>query len=254
MEEKRIQLPEGTLCYLEAGTGPTLLFLHGAIATAHAYEPILRLLSKDYRVLAPIHPGHGDSFRLPRSWTAQAFADFYRRVMVRLAPEPTILLGHSFGGTLTLLLAATGMGKQVIVMDAPCLPFALAPKDYLRALVVEAEDVVRQRQNLNHVMETAAAAGTLAATIIRHPEDIPMLFRQGPKLDITNELGKIGIPVDIFWGVNDQLVPVSVARMMASIIPHSRLTIFPNRGHNYAVTDPEFTYAELMKAVCQTGR
>lgn len=249
MEEKRIQLPEGTLCYLELGNGPTLLFLHGVIATAHAYEPILRLLSKDYRVIAPIHPGHGGSFALPRSWTAHTIADFYLRVIACLATEPTLLVGHSFGGTLALLLAAAGMGKQVIVMDAPCLPFALAPKDYLRALVVEAEDVVRQRQSVNHILETASAAGTLAQTIIRHPEDIPMLFRQGPKLDITKELGKIAVPVSIFWGANDQLVPVAVAHTMASIIPHSTLLVFPDRGHNYAVTDPEFTYRELRKAL-----
>lgn len=252
MQEKHIRLAEGDLKYLELGSGPTLLFLHGAIATAHAYEPLLASLAKQYHIIAPIHPGHGGSFTPPASWTVYAFADFYRQVVARMKISPALLMGHSFGGTVALLLAAGAMGKRVVVMDAPCLPFALSPPDYLRILVAEAEDVLRRRGNLSHIMETAAAAGTLAQTVIRHPEDIPMLFRQGPKLDITKELRSITVPVDIFWGANDQLVPISVGQTMVSIIPHSRLLVFPNRGHNYAVTDPEFTYREFMKTFSKT--
>lgn len=252
MQEKSIRLAEGDLKYLEMGTGATLLFLHGAIATAHAYEPFLARLATQYHVIAPIHPGHGGSFAMPASWTVYAFADFYRRVVVRLKISPALLMGHSFGGTLALLLAAGVLGKRAVVMDAPCLPFAISPPDYLKILVAEAKDVLRRRGSMDHVVETAVAAGTLAQTVIRHPEDIPMLFRQGPKLDITKDLRGITVPVDIFWGANDQLVPVSVGRTMASIIPHSRLLVFPNRGHNYAVTDPEFTYREFMKTFSKT--
>ncbi len=249
MVEKTWESPQGKVFYLVDGCGPQLVFFHGAIATAHAYEPLLMLLARDYQVVAPIHPGHGQSFSLPAAWKLGDFTNFYRDFFTRLNISPKVLLGHSFGGTLALLLAANGVGKQVIVMDSPALPFSLAGADYLRAMLEEAKDVLRQRRDLARLSETALAAGTLLATVARHPEDIPLLFRGGPKLDISKDLARIKVPVEVFWGANDQIVPLAMGQKMHALLPRDHFTVLAGRGHNYPVTDPEFTYRQLLPSL-----
>ena len=44
---------------LTAGSGPPLLLLHGAGASADSFLNLIPLLANDWRILAPDLPGHG---------------------------------------------------------------------------------------------------------------------------------------------------------------------------------------------------
>jgi pimeloyl-ACP methyl ester carboxylesterase len=249
MEFKRIRMAEGEISYLELGTGPDLLFLHGAVTTAEAYIPLLLLLSKTYHVLAPTHPGHGDAFPIPRDWKLVDFIRFYQDLFIELNFSPEICIGHSFGGTLTLLLAAEGTGNHVVAMDAPGLPFTFDVNEYAGALMKEAREALNKRRNVQGFLEASKVASTLVHTVVRHPNSISLFTKQGPKFNIYHELQKITIPVDLLWGERDRVVPLEIAEKMKKFIPHVYLTVFPNFGHNYPVTDPEFTYREIMKVI-----
>jgi pimeloyl-ACP methyl ester carboxylesterase len=249
MTLKKIRLAEGEISYLELGIGPDLLFLHGAIATSVGYIPLLTLLSKTYHVMAPIHPGHGPSFSIPKDWKLNDFVRFYQDFLIETGCSPEILLGHSFGGTLALLLAAGGLGGQVIVMDSPGLPFQFELTQYIKALIIEAKGVIDKRPDLGKTLEATKAAGTLFQTLARHPDVLFLFTKEGPKFNIHRELTRITIPVTIFWGEQDHVVPLQIGSVMKQIIPNARLTVFPGLGHNYSVTDPEFTYREIMKVI-----
>ena len=249
MELKKIRMAEGEISYFELGAGPDLLFLHGAIATSEGYIPLLTLLSKTYHVIAPIHPGHGPSFSIPKDWKLNDFVRFYQDFLIEVSCTPTILLGHSFGGTLALLLAAKGFGNQVIVMDSPGLPFQFDLTEYVKALIIEAKQVIDKRPDLAKTMETTKAAGTLFQTLAHHPDVLFLFTNEGPKFNIHRELQRITIPVTIFWGEKDHVVPLEIGTIMEQIIPHAKLTVFPGLGHNYSVTEPEFTYQKIVKAI-----
>lgn len=247
MELKKIRMAEGELSYLELGSGPPLLFLHGAIATSEGYMPLLTLLAKQYHIVAPIHPGHGVSFPVPHHWKLVDFVRFYQDFLLEISFSPIVFIGHSFGGTLALLLAAQGVGAQVIVMDAPGIPFKFELAQYVKALVVEAKEMIEKQPGLAHVLETTKAAGTLVQTLSHHPDALLLFTNEGPKFNIHRELEHISVPVTIFWGELDHVVPLEIGEIMHQIIPHARFIVFPGRGHNYSVTDPEFTYQEIMK-------
>ncbi|MFZ5845633.1 MAG: alpha/beta fold hydrolase [Patescibacteria group bacterium] len=249
MREKSLDLPQGQIFYLTGGQGPPLLFLHGAIATPKAYQSLLDLLTRSFKVISPLHPGHGKSFSLPNSWQLTDFSNFYEDYLAKLKFKPEIIIGHSFGGTLALLLGSRGIGAKLVVMDAPALPFALTPGEYFKAMLEETRLLLKQKPDQEKLAKTARAAGTLVETVVKHPGDIPLLFREGPKLNISQELRKIKIPVAIFWGGKDKLVPLTVGQQMAALIPKSTLTIFSERGHNYPVMDPEFTSQALRKSL-----
>jgi len=249
MDLKKIRLSEGEISYLEAGTGPDLLFLHGAIATSEGYLPLLTLLGQTYHIIAPIHPGHGVSFPVPRDWKLTDFVRFYQDFLIEVSCTPTILLGHSFGGTIALLLSARATGTQVIAMDAPGIPFQFELAQYAKALIVEARQMIEKRPDLEQLLETTKAAGTLVQTMAHHPDVLFLFTKEGPKFNIHRELRRITSPVALFWGELDHVVPLEIGTIMEQIIPNAHLTVFPGLGHNYSVTDPEFTYQEIMKAL-----
>ena len=251
MSLKSVRLAAGQLYYLEEGIGDTVLFLHGAFATSEAYAPLLTLLSTCYHVVAPIHPGHGKSFSLPKDWKLNDYVSFYESFLADIDFSPRYLIGHSFGGTIALLLAACGIGKHAIVLDAPGLPFQFKLTEYTKALLEETKDVLQKRSDKKQFLDTTKAAGTMFQTAILHPDAFSLFTKHGPKFDIYKELKRIAIPVDILWGEDDRVVPVEVGKQIQQFIPHSHLCVFPHRGHGYPITDPQFTYELIQNVIRQ---
>ena len=249
MALQKIRLSEGEISYIELGSGPDLLFLHGVLATSEAYIPLLSLLSASYHVIAPTHPGHGESFPIPGDWKLADFTRFYVDFLTEIGVAPAILIGHSFGGMITLLLARQGIGSHVIAPYAPGLPFYFTITAYMQALMREAKAAIDKHPDRTQFMEMTQAAGTFLDTVTHHPYTPSRLAKDGPKFNIHKELRDITIPVDLLWGETDQIVPVRVGEMMKKIIPHAHLTVFPGLGHGYVVTDPKFTYEEIMKVI-----
>ncbi|MBI5619626.1 alpha/beta hydrolase [Candidatus Gottesmanbacteria bacterium] len=248
MEEKRVALSVGELVYLEGGKGEPLVFFHGAIATPRAYLPFLTLFAKHYRVIAPTHPGHGDSFAITNDWELEDFIATYQNFFAALNVSKFAIVGHSFGGTLALLLANKGRAIQVIAMDPPGLPITFTMHSFLRAKKKELRAILN-RPDRKQIQEVIAAAQTLIYTARRHSKELSWFMTKGPNFNIAEDLAKIQIPTAYFWGEEDGIVPVSVGKTMHELTPGSTLDIFPGRGHNYPVFDPEFTYRQLMSVI-----
>jgi pimeloyl-ACP methyl ester carboxylesterase len=247
MELKCIRMAAGVLPYYELGKGNDLLFLHGSIATARAYAVLLNFLAQHFHIIAPIHPGHGESLSIPRDWKLVDFVRFYKDVLIELNFSPTILIGHSFGGTVALLLSVQHIGSRVIAMDPPGLPFTFDITQYGKALIAEGRRILRKRPDKERFLELTKAAGTLIQTAVRHPSELSMFVSQGPRLDIYRELKKISVPVELFWGEKDEVVPLAIGQKMIQFIPTAHLTVLRGYEHNYSVTYPEFTYKEIKK-------
>lgn len=62
---KSITLGSGEISYIDAGSGPTILLLHGAPVTALGFVRVVRELQAHYRVIAPDLPGFGRSTMSP---------------------------------------------------------------------------------------------------------------------------------------------------------------------------------------------
>ena len=64
MEWKTVRTHHTPVRYLEAGSGPALVFLHGAGGVT-SEDPFLNALAENYHVYAPLIPGYGDSEAIP---------------------------------------------------------------------------------------------------------------------------------------------------------------------------------------------
>jgi pimeloyl-ACP methyl ester carboxylesterase len=245
MEEKIVELSRGLVPYLVGGSGPTILFFHGAIAMPQAYLGLFKLLEKNYRIYAPTHPGHGNAFSITKDWKLDDYIDTYQEFIKNVEITPHIIMGHSFGGLLSLLLAPFFLQATLVVMDAPGLPLPFTVKDYVMFMFKEAEDLIKQRPDLAALQETVPAAGTLLYTIVRHPEDMTWFPERLPTMDISDYLKSVKNKTILLWGNDDKIIPIEIGKKMEELLPHSRLITLFNKGHLYPVTDPQITYKHI---------
>ncbi|HEY3338912.1 MAG TPA: alpha/beta fold hydrolase [Propionicimonas sp.] len=100
----------------------TIVLVHGLWMTPKSWDTWIGHFRKaGHEVLAPAWPGIGD--RTPQQVRAdpealkgiglKAIADHYERIIVAL-PERPIIMGHSFGGALTQMLADRGLGRAYV--------------------------------------------------------------------------------------------------------------------------------------------
>lgn len=96
------------LHYLERGTGPTLVLLHGNGVTSEDFEysGLIERAAEHYRVIAFDRPGFGYSQR-PRSrvWTPQAQARLLHHALQEIGVDSAIVVGHSLGTLVALSMA-----------------------------------------------------------------------------------------------------------------------------------------------------
>src|SRR5690606_22194806 len=115
------------LHYLEYGDGradnarPVLLCVHGGAAHARWFDFIAGDFLSDHRVLALDLRGHGESaWADPPDYSYERYAADLAEVVERLALREFTLVGHSMGGTVSLVYAARypGRVKRLVVVDS----------------------------------------------------------------------------------------------------------------------------------------
>ncbi len=102
---------------------PVMLCMHGSAAHAHWFDFVAPGLTNDYHVLAPDQRGHGDS-----EWDRSAEPEYnYDRyaadihaLIEKLDLRDFVLVGHSMGGLVSIVYAATypGRAKAFIMVDS----------------------------------------------------------------------------------------------------------------------------------------
>jgi pimeloyl-ACP methyl ester carboxylesterase len=96
------------LHYVERGTGPALVLLHGngVLASDFQTSGLMDKAAEHYRVIAFDRPGFGYSER-PRSkvWTPQAQARLLHHALQEIGVDSAIVLGHSWGTLVALSMA-----------------------------------------------------------------------------------------------------------------------------------------------------
>jgi pimeloyl-ACP methyl ester carboxylesterase len=98
----------GRLHYLDWGdpAHPAVVFLHGGSAHAHWWDFTLPLLADRYRCIALDLRGHGDSARpADGDYALGSHADDVCAAIDTLALQRPVVVGHSFGGFVAMVVA-----------------------------------------------------------------------------------------------------------------------------------------------------
>ncbi len=108
------------LQYLTAGEGPVVILLHGYTQTSRMWRPIIPLLAKKFRVIAPDLPGIGDS-AIPASGLDMKTASLRIHSLAKsLGVEKARVVGHDIGLMVAYAYAAQfpTETEKLVVLDA----------------------------------------------------------------------------------------------------------------------------------------
>ena len=113
------------LAYDVAGSGdPPLLLVHGWTCDHTYFAPQFEQFRRDHRVITVDLRGHGESDKPEQAYTMAGFADDLAWLCRALALEKPVVIGHSMGGTIALVLAAhhPELPAAVALIDSSILP------------------------------------------------------------------------------------------------------------------------------------
>lgn len=236
--------------YGTAGTGPPVVFLHGWGIDDRAYEPVLRrLASEGVRVVAPALPGFGGTAAL--SGDRQSFAGYAEWLAAFLdavdVDEPAVLVGHSFGGGVAIVLAhdqPSRVGGLVLVNSVG--GSAWRKGSTLRSMTERplwdwglhlSRDLFPIRQ-LTRVLPVIAAEAL--PNLVRDPRAFWRAAGIARTADLTAELEDLrhrGLPVVVFWGARDRVIPEASTDALCEALGVRRTTL--SAGHSWLIVEPD---------------
>lgn len=254
---REVSTPSGVLRYHEAGTGPTLLLLHGSgpgVTGRRNYRGNLEVFARHFRCLVLEFPGFGvsDDFGGHPMVDAQgavvAFAD-------ALGLDRVDVIGNSMGGGVGINFAIhhpDRVGRLVTIGGIGTNIFSPGPSegirllqefteeptrqrliDWLRSMVYDpalvTEELIEERWALATDPETLAAArrmygkAAFAAMLqMMRAADVPMPWAL---------MHKVTAPTLLTWGRDDRVSPLDMALVPMRTIPNAEFHVFPNCGH-----------------------
>jgi pimeloyl-ACP methyl ester carboxylesterase len=243
--------------YLEAGSGPAVVLLHGLGATNASMLPTFMALSKRYRVLAPDLPGSGDSGKPRGAYDAPFFARWLTAFLDATECSSAHLVGNSMGGRVALetaLVAEHRVGRLVLL--APSLAFRkfrqAAPLVRLLSPEMGVVPVPLLRPYVRHSIqslfvkpERLDAAWHDSATdeflrVFAEPRGRVALFAAARQIYLEtpfgpdgfwNRLPSLRVPSLFVWGSGDRMVPAAFSRHVQRALPKARSVIIPECGH-----------------------
>jgi len=249
VELKTVQTPHVPVRYFEGGTGPDLVYLHGAGGVT-AEDPFLGALAASHHVYAPLVPGYGDSEEAPEIRDMLDFTLHTWDVVEALGLKDPILVGHSMGGMIAAEMAAiahTEIAKLCLVApaglwrdDQPVVDiFSKLPFELPGLLFHDAEKGQRLMTAGRGNMEDPEFLKQFLVMNARRLGMAGKLLFPIPDRGLSERLHRITAKTLIVWGAEDALIPATYGAAFRSAISKSRLVKVPKAGHAVGQEKPE---------------
>jgi pimeloyl-ACP methyl ester carboxylesterase len=233
------------LAYEERGSGFPVVFIHGLTFNRETWRPITDRLADRCRCIAVDLPGHGASTGLPRSM--EEVRDEVHRLVGDLQIERPVMVGHSWGGGMVTMYAASYPVAGVVNVDQTLdiEPFARMLQQIGPALrgpnFAAAFEPIRQSIGVELRPEPLRAS-TLATQTVRQelvlaywndpfqqsPEDLQALIDKGVR--------QITVPYLAIFGHH---LSDDERERLQDRLPTLELEEWPDRGHMVHLMEPD---------------
>jgi pimeloyl-ACP methyl ester carboxylesterase len=105
IEVRHVTIHGHRRAFVQMGSGPALLLLHGLGCEHTTWDPVIRQLARKYTVIAPDLLGHGASDKPRADYSVGGYANGMRDLLTVLGVDKVTVVGHSFGGGVAMQFA-----------------------------------------------------------------------------------------------------------------------------------------------------
>lgn len=244
---------EQTLNYIELGSGPPLLLLHGLFDSQKSWQRLIPFLSDRFKIYAIDLPGFGKS-PLPATWT-KSISGMIESVLTFLDEKEVgsvSLLGSSMGGGLALGIADLLKTRieRIILMNPYALPdLPLAARSAQRNIVGRILPYLLQKSAMRRCAKSILTRSiynpnlvtdSLIESVIQPFSSMPRrinLFRFLRNISseeiqsIDDRLSMIDQTVLILWGEKDGWLSDAHWKRLQNRLRRVKVIKIPECGH-----------------------
>ena len=250
--ENNVEIDGIKINYIRAGSGDPVLVLHGWGASIETIMPIVNTLKQNHTVYAMDLPGFGKSQEPKEVFGSFCYSDIVKEFIDKLIPGKLSLVGHSFGGKLSIIISSKYpeiINKVVLIDSAGIMPkrtleyhirvksFKLLKKLY-NSLVFW-EDKEKRMEKLYKRFgsdDYQNSSGVMRKILVRVVNE-----------NLKPILRDIKAPTLLIWGDQDEDTPLYMAEIMEKEIKDSGLVVFEGAGH-YSYLDDYNRFIRVMEA------
>lgn len=210
--------------YTDVGSGEAVVLLHGWGQNIQMMEPIgNNLINK--RVVIIDLPGHGKSEEPKEAWTVYDYASCIHTLLTNLKIDEPILIGHSFGGKISLVYASKYKTKKVIGLACPFKKQIVKLSFKTKALKFAKKIPVLNK------LEGFAKKHIGSTDYKNASEMMRKIMVLTVNTDITEDVKKIKCPTLLIWGTNDLQVSIDDAYELEKLIKDCGVVVYDGCTH-----------------------
>lgn len=258
------------IAYLDVGTGPPVILIHGFGGSMWQWEHQQHTLSQHFRVLTLDLPGAGLSDKPDIDYRTDQMLEFFVGFMDAVQIPQAALVGNSMGAGLAIGMALThptyvsrlvlidGLPQHVMEkLTSPSVRRALettAPawlvsfgNRLFGGLMIESvlQEIVHDPALLTPAVIERSNRNRqrpgLIKPILAVKENLPV-WESG----LATRIGEITHPTLVLWGEEDRVFPLAVGEGLHQTIKGSRFIRIPKAGHIPQWEQPDLVNQELI--------
>lgn len=242
--EKEIEIDGLQLHYDDTGKpeGNPVVLMHGWGCDHSTVKSIASILEPGMRVLNLDLPGHGKTPEPPEIWGVEEYTRLVENFITKLGLKKVTLIGHSFGGRISILLSSRNDNvRKVVLVDAagvkPKHKIDWYVKVYFYKTLKHAVPFILGRKQGQKVLEayrkkSGSADYRNASPVLR------AILSKCVNEDLKHVMPQIKAPVLLIWGADDTATPLSDAKTMERLMPDAGLVSFDGCGHYSFLDNP----------------
>lgn len=230
--------------YKTTGEGQDVLLLHGWGCSLEIWKTLQSQLEQKYRVTSIDFPGFGKSDEPKSVWGVEEYTQCTEQLIETLELKNPVLIGHSFGGRVSILLSSRNdYVKKIILTDAAGVKpqntkisvsriFSKMKKLSTKIIGESAtEKLVRPFANSLASEDYKNASGMMKEILKKVVDE-----------DLQHVMPNIKASTLLIWGENDTATPVSDAKIMEKLIPDAGLVVFKGCTHYSFLENPGYYF------------
>ena len=204
--------------------GEHLVFLHGWGQNIEMMEPVGNGLEENDIIIFDL-PGFGKSEEPKTVWTIEDYAKCIHECLEKLNVKNPVLIGHSFGGKISLMYASMYETKKLVLLASPF-------KKDIQKLSLKTKMLKQVKKVPGMKKLEGFAKKHIGSTDYKNASEMMRkVLVEHVNLDISENIKKINCPTIIIWGTNDQAVPLTDAYTLEKLIKDAAVIEYEGCTH-----------------------